>query len=103
MWLDAYVMLIVTHRFLAPRPMGLTLAGADVGMIPFCHSDQWVKKGHLVALALEKFRIVSMLHAVRLKHTGQNDAAERLWQMLTAKPKTSTAGHDLHVNTVQPD
>jgi hypothetical protein len=79
MWLDAYVMLIVTHRFPAPRPMGLTLAGADVGMIPFCYADQWVKKGHLVPLAPEKFRIVSMLHAVRLYQTGQNDAAERLW------------------------
>lgn len=103
MRLDAYVMLIVSHRFPAPRPISLTLAGADVGMISFHYADQWVKKGLLMPIAPEKFRIVPMFLAVRLKQAGQNDAAERLWQMLKAKPKTSTAGHDLHVNTVQPD
>ncbi len=66
MRLDAYVMLIVSHRFPAPKPMGLALPGADVGLIPFHYADQWVKKGHLVPIAPEKFRIVSMLHAVRL-------------------------------------
>ena len=60
----------------------LTLAGTHLGLIPRHYADHWVEGGALVAVAPERYRVVSQFHAVRLRHASPSEASSAVWSSL---------------------
>lgn len=58
----------------------LTLAGTHVGLIPVHFANLWTSEGKLVELAPERFRVISEIHALRLKKQAHETAAQWFWQ-----------------------
>lgn len=58
----------------------LTLAGTHVGLIPVHFADFWTSEGKLVELAPERYRVISEIHALRLKNQPHETAAQWFWK-----------------------
>ncbi|WP_299356809.1 LysR family transcriptional regulator [uncultured Shimia sp.] len=60
----------------------LTLAGTHIGLIPLHYADFWVRRGELIELAPDDYRVVSEVHELRLKSRLHNEAASWVWDNL---------------------
>jgi DNA-binding transcriptional LysR family regulator len=58
----------------------LTLAGSHVGLIPVHFANFWAKEGQLVELAPERYRVISEIHALRLRNQTHETAAQWFWE-----------------------
>jgi len=63
----------------------LVLAGSHVGLLPLHYAAPWVESGEMVEIGQDRFRILSRLHAARLKGQPMEPATALLWQNLEAK------------------
>lgn len=61
----------------------LTLAGSHVGLIPVHFANFWTTEGKLVELAPARYRVISEIHAMRLRNQPQETAAQWFWEKCT--------------------